>query len=320
MIINKHGNLEMEFPSGEAKVSVIADSINEDGDRILTFSIKMARFVLSELNTHRVLSRNSGSSRAVPVAKQLQKMRDGDFFIPQRVGYNQKGMQSKEFLNENDLKKFKEDWVNAAMKAVDLAEEWSSNTYVTGSELGIHKQHANRILEPYIWHEVVITGTLWDGFIEQRDHQDAQPEIEAVGHCINKLVEQSQPELIKWGEWHLPFIKEQDREEISTEDLPKVSAARSARVSYLTHMGEREISEDLRLYGHLVNHYPPHASPLEHPALALSGYTPGNYERGWAQLRGYLEPLSTSRLDKFSLLNKSWLDSYSMYNDLYKKG
>ena len=51
------------------KAVIAADSINVKGKRITTFIVTMPRIVLAELNTHRVFSRNSASSRAIPFTK-----------------------------------------------------------------------------------------------------------------------------------------------------------------------------------------------------------------------------------------------------------
>ena len=50
---------------------IIADTYCEFTDeRVTTMEVTMHRFVLAEFNTHRVFSRNSASSRAIPVRKQ----------------------------------------------------------------------------------------------------------------------------------------------------------------------------------------------------------------------------------------------------------
>ena len=46
---------------------VIADSVCPKGVRMTTMEIEYPRFILAELNTHRMLSKNSASSRAIPV-------------------------------------------------------------------------------------------------------------------------------------------------------------------------------------------------------------------------------------------------------------
>jgi hypothetical protein len=69
---------------------ILADSFSQAGDRLTTFEITFPRIVLAEFNTHRVISRNSASSRAIPVTTML-RMLDAD---PSSRAHwkNQKGM------------------------------------------------------------------------------------------------------------------------------------------------------------------------------------------------------------------------------------
>jgi thymidylate synthase ThyX len=49
------------------KAKVITDSISKHtGQRITTFELDYNRYIHGELMTHRVFSRNSSSSRAIP--------------------------------------------------------------------------------------------------------------------------------------------------------------------------------------------------------------------------------------------------------------
>jgi hypothetical protein len=69
-------------------------------------------------------------------------------------------------------------------------------------------------------------------------------------------------------------------------DLLKISPARCARVSYLSHEGIRDNDADFGLYDKLTSDDPPHASPLEHVATPArpDEYVDGNF-KGWHQLR-----------------------------------
>jgi hypothetical protein len=60
--------------AGNISAQVIADSITKDGIRLTTFEIEVHRFVWSEFMTHRVFSRNSESSRAIPVKARIQPL------------------------------------------------------------------------------------------------------------------------------------------------------------------------------------------------------------------------------------------------------
>ena len=264
----------MTLPSAR----VVADSVSADGARVTTVEATMHRFVLAELNTHRVFSRNSASSRAIPVARQIERVL-ADPAMPIEFGGKQAGMQAGPPLVRDALDAAQAAWLAARDAAVDAARQLDA--------LGVHKQVANRVLEPFMWHTVIITATDWDGFWLQRCSPLAQPEIRTVADAMRDAVEASDPQSVATGDWHLPFILDVDRTEVTDVDvLRKISAARCGRVSYLNHEGRRDLDDDLRLFQRFVDAQPAHASPLEHVATPADSRRPsaGNL-RGWIQLR-----------------------------------
>lgn len=256
---------------------VVLDSISPAGDRLITFEGTMHRFVLAEFNTHRAFSRNSASSRAIPVKKQLDRVMH-DPAIPVEWGKNQAGMQANELLSDLDAQAAMDWWYGArdhAVRAVFFLDR-----------LGLHKQVANRLLEPFMWHTVVFTTTMagLENFFAQRCTRFsplAQPEMRAFADAVFEAYELSSPTLICDDEWHTPYIQS-DEQHLVVQDKMFVSAARCARVSYLTHDGVRDLVKDLDLYDKLISAKPAHWSPLEHVATPGEGL--GNFE-GWVQLR-----------------------------------
>lgn len=236
-----------------AYAKVVADSITTAGDRLTTFEVRFHRFVLAEFNTHRVFSRNSASSRAIPVAKQLQRVMD-DPALPIAWPTEQKGMQGGAELDADLLESVKKAWGDAARGTVLKAEILS--------EIGLHKSVTNRLLEPFMWHTAIVSATAWRNFFAQRVNILAQPEIRVAAGLMLDVYEESQPKTLLAGEWHLPYVDESGTPDV----LRRVSAARCARVSYLTQDGVRDIEKDLELYDRLVSARPMHASPLEHVA------------------------------------------------------
>lgn len=257
---------------------IIADSISEYDNRLTTMEITFPRMVLAEFNTHRMFSRNSASSRAIPVEKQLQKIEE-DPFIPVYFGKNQSGMQASEELDTGDRQIAEDMWLEARSCAVSHARNLLS--------MNVHKQITNRLLEPFMWHTVIVTATEWSNFFDLRAHKDAQPEIRVIAEMMRDLYLDSEPQLIRGEEWHLPFIQpeEYDGKFERDEKARKISAARCARVSYLTHDGKRDLEADLTLYERLVSGG--HMSPLEH--VATPGYRgfSGNFW-GWTQFRKFI--------------------------------
>lgn len=270
---------------------VIADSISPIGARLTTMEIQCHRFVLAEFNTHRRFSRNSASSRAIPFDKQLARMEELGLAYPLSWPREQSGMQGGEEFDDDQIEKFRDIWAMGARTQIQVAEALHNT--------GVHKSVVNRILEPFMWHKIIVSSTEWKNFFDQRCSPLAQPEIRVVAEHMQYALQNSEPKKIGWHEWHLPYVDDEDYE--SFEDLKnhgydkrmmrevplRVSAARCARVSYLTHDGKRDPKIDLDLFSKLINADPPHWSPLEHVAYAvtlgdLNGT--GNFDY-WRQLR-----------------------------------
>lgn len=269
--------------AGQMEVKVIADSISESGKRITTFQLKYPRFIHSEVLTHRVFSRNASSSRAIPVKKMIDQVRNNPA-IPIYWGANQSGMQAKDELKGHELNQAKSKWLVSAGMATIMAQDMH--------DAGLHKQVTNRILEPFQQIHVVLTATELDNFIELRYHEDAQPEIYALASLIKDQLETHKPKLLKVGEWHLPYILPTEYVAFDNATLLKISTARCCRVSYLTHDNqEPSVEADLALYERLVGSIPLHASPTEHqarPEFKLEFGTQSNL-KGWVQHRKLLE-------------------------------
>lgn len=282
----------------EAKV--IEDSVSATGKRITTLQIKFHRFILPEFNTHRVFSRNFSSSRAIPTVKLIEQVRTNPA-LPVHWGLNQPGMQASAELAGANLDNAIICWNMAAELAADQAEIMAA--------VGAHKQVVNRLLEPFLWATGIVTSTEWDNWDSLRRHEDAQPEIHELAVKIHEARENSTPTLLNYGEWHLPYVSIEERNDKFFQSrehlqiLQKISAARCCRVSYLKHDGTvPNIREDLTLFDRLAGSVPLHASPLEHQAtpdiIHASGvghsYLYGNFD-GWCQYRKIWEKtLATS--------------------------
>lgn len=277
---------------GPYEAAVLADS-TYGGRRLTTMVCCFPRIVLSEFNTHRVFSRNSASSRAIPVQKQIRSVLEQPF-VPLKFGKNKRGMQSSEYLEGDDEVRAVEEWLSARDSAVHHVR-----TLV--DDLNVHKQWANRILEPFLFHTVIVTATEWDNYFNLRASSDAQPEIQKVSVAMKKAYEESTPKVLAQGGWHLPLIFEEDLTEgLMPSQIAKISAARCARVSYLTHDGKRDLSKDLELYNRLVS--AGHMSPLEHVAkvdieLPWDSFS-GNFKAPWLQYRKMIPGESVFRGDE----------------------
>jgi len=282
------------WPNGY-NVKIIKDSINTAGNRLTTFELTYPRFVHAELLTHRDFSRSSSSSRAIPTTKLVDRIRETPA-MPVWWGKNQKGMQAEKEIDPDDMREVKKVWLDTRDYCLEMAERLR--------DMGLHKQIANRIIEPWMFITVLVSATNYENWFHLRDTWDpgkppgpAQPEIAWVASAMRTLYNHSKPAQLRFGQWHLPLVELEDEsselyvppDELAAvcEDpvvgLKKVSTARCARVSYLTHDGVRDFRRDLELHDHLISSK--HWSPTEHIAQALDSPTRfGNFV-GWKQYR-----------------------------------
>lgn len=262
---------------------VLADSVTERGDRLTTIQVTLPRFVLAEFNTHRDFSRNSASSRAIPLKTQIERVLT-DPAMPVYWGANQSGMQASTELSGPLRTRAIASWLQARDDAVAQAR-------VMG-EIGAHKQIASRLLEPFMWQTIIVSATQWDNFFALRDNADAQPEFRVAAHMMREVRDASDPRLLRKGEWHLPLLQPDEIEwaKANPELAVKVCIGRCARVSYLTHDGRRDHEKDIELYERLRTGG--HMSPFEHVARPMTwrdrilhpGRSRSNF-RGWLQHR-----------------------------------
>jgi Thymidylate synthase complementing protein len=244
---------------------IIADSMSPDGFRLTSFEVTFPRIVLAEFNTHRVLSRNSASSRAIPVEKMLERVRN-DSFVPVYWGKNQKGMVADQELTDDEQMQARMAWAAARELSITQVQKLL--------EVGVHKQITNRLLEPWMFHTVIVTATEWMNFFNLRRDKDAQPEIRKAAEMMWACMNESQPRDLHYGQWHLPLVTGIDHEQLLDEgykelDLAYISCGRCARVTHLTHEGKRDPKADIAL---ALERLAPsgHMSPLEHAARPMS--------------------------------------------------
>lgn len=221
------------------KAEIIADSLNPQGDRLTTFVITFPRIVLAEFNTHRMFSRNSASSRAIPF-KKMVKMVEENPFIPIAWQKDHKGMQGTEYLTDlNDINGQVDSWLKARNEAVHYATELNQDG-------GVTKQLCNRLLEPFMWHTVIVTATEWENFFKLRcprykydnntyfkskrnykehyidehnksnddrtlldwlaiNESQAEIHIQAIAELMWDEYNESKPKQLEAGDWHIPF-------------------------------------------------------------------------------------------------------------------
>lgn len=285
-----------------ATAVVIADSISDQDVRITTFQLRYWRAIHAELMTHRVFSRNAGSSRARP-SKAIIEQVAYDPWGPIIWGLNEPGMQANSVADIDVEMESLWSWRNAATRA--------ANSATALLDLGLHKQIVNRVLEPFTYIDVVVTATDYANWFALRLDKDAQPEIQQLAQAMKDAMDASKPVFLKSGEWHLPYITtndyaeaqnhisyviSKDRPETLLDLLKKISAARCARTSYKAFDGKvASIDDDLSLFDKLMSGNLKHASPTEHQA------TP-DIKIGFRNI----DPSTQTREDPYGLCESIW--------------
>lgn len=263
------------------EVKIIEDSISPDGVRLTTFQLKYPRYILAEVNTHRVFSRSTSSSRAIPIKKIISQVWNTPV-IPQEWSMNNPGMQSNQELSGFRKILAEYVWISSSKIACGFAYLFHL--------IGLHKQYSNRVLEPWMIANTVVTATEWDNFWKLRDHPDAQPDIQLLAKTMREEYTNNIPKLINYEDWHLPYITDEEKTKYGIDLLLKMSTARCARVSYNNHDGTSpNIEKDLELHKRLVESKPEHASPTEHQAKPVKGNAFYKNFRGWYQYRHFVE-------------------------------
>ena len=261
---------------------VICDSISEAGVRLTTLELEYPRFIHSELMTHRMLSKNSSSSRAIPVSKMINQIEDNTA-LPVYWGKNKSGMQAVEEVSKFNEVKSVLYWERSFNFIKDRVNDMLN--------VDLHKQVPNRLLEPFQMMKVVITGTEWDNFFNLRIHPDSQPEICMLAYKIYEAMGDSKPQLLKCGDYHLPYVETEywgdevkyyifeisyDDDQsfgmkcekyLSLEDAIKISAASCASVSYRTE--GMTLNKAEKIFDMLIKAEVVHSSPFEHIATPI---------------------------------------------------
>jgi hypothetical protein len=225
-------------------------------------------------------SRNSRSSRAVPVPVMLKEVEEHPY-IPDHWGLNQKGMQARQEADPALQAQGKDEW----LKGRDAALERARRLH----ELGFHKQVINYVLMPYTWITVLISSTHWSNLFALRVHKDAHPAFQRVAGLMRQAYFASTPQQLLDGQWHMPYLRPDDREVYALGGLKGVSVARCARVSVKPFNADNaNPDDDLRLYGDLqkgagdgIGHW----SPFEHVAEAMERPAWSGNFFGWKQHR-----------------------------------
>jgi thymidylate synthase ThyX len=248
---------------------VIADSVCNDV-RITTFEVEFPRIILAEFNTHRMFSRNTSSTRAIPLKKLLENPSLLSY-EPNPFTVNKPGMASNEPISEDNAAMAAWFWRNARVRCIDMVAKLA--------ELGVAKQHAGRLFEPFMYVKVVVTATEWRNFFWLRDHEAAQPEIQTLARRMKEAYDASTPKTLHQGWWHVPYFQQgywspsHMDEDTSPADTATLEEALLISVSCCAQASYRTLDDTLekaqRVYDRLLKGDRVHASPFEHQATPI---------------------------------------------------
>lgn len=308
----------------------------DEGKRVSTMVVHFPRIILSEVNTHRVFSRNSASSRARSLKSTVSAVMS-DPYIP-LFTTNEKGMtgtyaDDDTYTRAKTLRLKSRDMavlgVLSELLGVDYMSEprsitrweelidlytdmYKGATSVNKEYLNIHKQHVNRLLEPFMWHETIITSAYWENFFTLRLDSHAQPEMQALAHLMYAVREKSVPEV---NALHAPFVDThicvKDMSYEALMRLLMLSASECARISYKDKSHSQGANDDDTLAVRLLASG--HMSPFEHQALNIEYIMGGSFDsnliphltQSMVENHDYTTPLLDSV--RYSNLGRDWI-------------
>lgn len=239
----------------------------ETGTELITAVATYPRIVHAEFMTHRMISKNSSSSRAIPGNSVIETL-ENEMFVPEYWGKNQSGMQAKETLDAEAEEIAREIWIRAGRNMIEAMRELGA--------IGLHKQLQNRVSEAFQPIRVCMSATEWNNLHHLRDHADAQPEIQDLSKALKTATNNSEPIKLYPGDWHLPFFKGEcgngvwlkDADELyPMEDARMISMSCAAQTSY--RKNDDTLEKAKRLFSVFFDTTHIHASPAEHQATAL---------------------------------------------------
>lgn len=313
---------------------VVAERLNElNPQRVTTLVARFPRCILAELNTHRVFSRNSASSRARSIKVVIADVME-DPYVPVFTE-NQRGMggpivsSAVQAAARSEWLKVRDGRVAEVLSMLlgrpitvedladgnwrELTDDYYQRVYLDKEDipgaLNLHKQNVNRLLEVFMWHEAVITATEWTNFLQLRDHDEADPAIHGLAKILGLALQTSKPvERVI----HAPFAGELVRELETAEGLSDLelfkagveagnySAGAAAQVSYRPVGDGGTGANPAKLADRLLDMA--HLSPFEHAAfsaawlrsLGIRGELPSNLSSEWIQHRALVKHLEES--------------------------
>jgi len=288
-------------------VKIKADSISAySNKRCTTFLLENFPYrLIQEPSTHRLIkwgstyeqfglgdtnpftehvSRNSASTRAIPVRKLVDKILENPY-IP-TFTRNQPGMQGNDNLTQDEVNDLTDLYLNSMHTQLNFAL-WMG-------EKNAHKQEINGILSPYMRIPILCTATEWNNFFNLRNHSAVHPDLHEFAKEMQTLYNSnySNAKVIEIDDYHLPYYTD-DLSSYSKLNILKICTARNARLSYYKFDGEYKPEDDIKIYDEKLLSDPLHGSPFEHNLKVTdTDQNYANFTGGWISTRKILEGLN----------------------------
>lgn len=297
----------------QISVEIVAHSKRPvTGEELITYRLTFPRIILAEINTYKMLSKNTSSSRAIPFEKMVEVI-EKDPFIPIAWQKQHRGMQGYEYF-ETEVENLIRD--GAWLEASKLAVQSAKNLY----ELSATKQLINRLLEPFMWVTQLVTGTresfehlfnqrcpIYPGgckswkelcdldsnytmetpIIKRLEKNKGQAEIHFMdlAEKMYDALQESIPNELFMGSYHIPFLKDiiSSEEMLGIDDLITMSVALTARVSYTSIGDDNKLTLERakNIYNHCLENG--HWSVFEHIGQCMRD---SEYEHSIRQIDG----------------------------------
>lgn len=194
---------KLNLPKGY-EPQIIADSTNWTEIRLTTFLINLPTCLLAELRTHRLLqgsdtdlSINANSDRAIPISKKMELVKQNTY-LPIATQAD-KGMTGIENVPEYFQLYCNNTYESALHQMLFYSESLTFNK--------VSKQYVNRLLMPFSYSEVIVTGDsfAWQDFFRLRTAENVEPNFRYIAQLMSDLYQSNQPKHLEIGEWHYPF-------------------------------------------------------------------------------------------------------------------
>ena len=300
--------------------TIVADSICNK-NRITSMILTIPQIVVKELLRHRMFSFSSSSMRAIPFKKVIGDIKE-NMFVPLAFQQHHSGMQGDSYLTDTEFENAKQQWISSGIKACEEAEKLYNlgvtkqlcsriiepfgyaKILVTATEydgffelrcpkyklfgLGGNPQKSRKDWLKHMQFSSSLHPSQYPKTEEEWwsiSESSAEIHIQALAEAMWDAMNESIPNQLKSGDWHIPFGDSIDYKRLGEitsyyyQNNPneivdinkwttKIATARCARLSYMTFDNEIDYEKDIKLHDQLLESG--HFSPFEHCARAMS--------------------------------------------------